>query len=322
MAILSAVVLFFIVIMIAYLLLSASKKTDSLSTDNSVSSAADQAESEAGLYESSDEIAEQETNASAENTFLYSLNEDTEFYAIENGTAYFDYSDGTLDGLYTGRPSDIYDGYVQLDYKDGEVLVESCYAMPISGAKILPAGVFSQITSQGVGYSGCAVACLYLMLKSENLNSVDSDTSYESLLSLAENNGYADQGSLLSLGGGMTFESMQAFCNDVFGRDLINAYSQSENPSDTVKKIIDSGKQATVLVKHSNGKIIADGELSHFIVITGYTESNGETYFIYANTYYTSNTTHGNPLLHISSEQLNETVNSDFSESKAIAYLN
>lgn len=103
---------------------------------------------------------------------------------------------------------------------------------------------------------------------------------------------------------------MQSFAKDFYGSKLVNAYS--EDAAEVLKNIIDNGSQAIVLVKvDMNGNITSSGGISHFIVVTGYIESEDGVIFIYANSYTHLQT--AIPLKHISREMLESSINSDLS---------
>lgn len=240
---------------------------------------------------------------------IYTVESDSAYYSLDNGGAQLDRPNGVIDGLFTGRPSEQYDDMIQLNTAEGEVLVWSYSAIEIANAKVLPLGAASQFTKSGRGESACAAASLSMVLG-------NGGGSYEQLLNSAE--AYADQGPLDSANGGMTFEAMQSFAKDFYGAKLVNAYS--ENATEVLKNIIDNGSQAIVLIKLDlNGNITSVGDVSHFIVVTGYIESEDGVSFIYANSYTHSQT--AIPLKHISGEMLESSINSDFDESKAIAYV-
>lgn len=316
-----SVVVFAIIVMLVYLVVSAVKPdntANSASQQQIVNSAKDPTENNENKTENSDNTAQSEGFTS-----LYMLNDDSEFYIVTPGTeeALFEYPDGTVGGLYTGKVSDKYPDYIEIDYKDVTALVDSRAAMPIGGAKVLPVGVISQITASGVGYSGCGPACLHMMIRNITPYEIANIPDYETLLYYAEDGGYADQGSLLPWGGGMSFDMVAALAKEVYDLEMINAYDNSRKPSEVIKELIDSGKQTIVLVKHENGKIVDSGDLSHFILVTGYTEIDGNLHFIYANTYYTENVDHGNPLLHISADWLDLSAGAQFSEPNSIIYI-
>lgn len=323
LAIMCSVVVFAIVVMLVYLVVSA-VKPDTDNTANSaaqqiVNSAKDPTEDNKNETENSNNVTQ-----SAEFTSLYMVDDGSDFYIVfpETEETLFDYPDGTVSGLYTGRVSDKYPDYIEIDYNDVTALVYSEDALPISGAKVLPAGVISQITSSGVGYSGCGPACLHMMLRNISLYETEANIpDYETLLYYAEDCGYADQGSLLTWDGGMSFDMLAALAKEVYGLEMVNAYDYSRKPSEVIKELIDSGKQAIVLVKHENGEIVDAGDLSHFILVTGYTEIDGNLHFIYANSYYTEDVDHGNPLLHVSADWLDISAGAQFSEPNSIIYI-
>jgi hypothetical protein len=299
-----------------------SDKTDSEITESEPESDNDTSspDSEIDTSKTDDEKPKEETIKP--DTVLYSIDRDTPYYDIpDNGKALFDYSDGTIDGLYTGHlmPETPYDKYIDIDYKNQNVLIPKEDAVPIDSAKVLPLGVISQITESDKGFSACGVACLFMMNEHSDKPPKDSKyADYESLLNYAEINGYADQGSLLGQNGGMTAGQLQQLALDMYGTKLDNKYSDKKLPSEVLKSEIDNGKQAIVLCKQSRGKIRENDGYDHFIVVTGYYISDNKIYFIYGDSYYDVNVKHGNPLKHISADLLDKSINADFNEPNAI----
>lgn len=305
--------------MLVYLVISAVKPDDvSESASQQIVNSENTADNDKNTAENSGN-----TTKSPEFTSLYMLNDESDFYLVNSGTgeALFDYPDGTVGGLYTGKVSEKYPDHIEIDYNDVTALVDSREAMPVGGAKVLPVGVISQITASGVGYSGCGPACLHMMIRNISSYETANIPDYETLLYYAEDNGYADQGSLLPWGGGMSFDMLAVLAKEVYGFEMVNAYDNSRKPSEIVKELIDSGKQAIVLVKHENGKIVDAGDLSHFILVTGYMEIDGDLHFIYANSYYTENVDHGNPLMHVSADWLDISAGAQFAEPNSIIYI-
>lgn len=264
----------------------------------------------------------QKQTYSPKEAVLYSVDRATPFYTIDcEGGVSFDSPDGAIDGLYTGRVSERYGGYFEIDYKDGAVLIGERSAVAVTSADVLPAGAISQFAEGIRGWSACGAACLYMLRSSLGAEGIaGSPQSYGALVGFAEKNGYADQGSLLEDGGGMSCTALERLAEDAYGITLENAYSEEEKPSDILKRLIDGGKQAITLCRHSGGSISSQSGAAHFILVTGYSETGGETVFFYANSYYESYPDHGNPLGHISSEILDSSVSADFDEPNAILY--
>lgn len=254
---------------------------------------------------------------------LYSVDRNTPYYApSESGEVFMDYTDGTIDGLYTGRVSKEYTGYIEIDYKDSYVLVDSDNALAVDTARVLPVGVISQITDSYDGYSACGAACLHMLTRDLSYELTDPTLeNYEELMKFAELNGYNDQGSLMSEDGGMSCYDLQRLAKDIYGLELRNAYGDAEKPSDTLRSLIDSGKQAIALCRHWNGNISEDRGMAHFILITGYVETDGKLEFLYANSFYTEYISHGNPIMHVDAESLDRSITSEFDEPNAILYV-
>lgn len=222
-----------------------------------------------------------------------------------------DYSK-SINGFYTGKYSKT-DNCVELNYKDSTVLIEENDVVPIPDGKVLASGVISQL-----GKSACGAACLYML--ANNAKVMDNMfTTYDSLLTYAEQNGYNNQGSLYSDSGGMDCNVLMKLASDAYSMNLVNKYSENEAPSVTVKNIIDSGKQAIVLVKRNGGDLIAEYVgFPHFVLVTGYQETEKETLFFYADSYYFDDITEPASLKYVSAPLFNDTVSAKFDEPNAI----
>jgi hypothetical protein len=324
-----------IVLIVIYLLIShtqSDKEKENTQQNSTASVSSDSAEeSDSYVYSKiPDPIAEGE-QLESRFTKLYSVADNTPFYIIDtqgNNDELLDtytlnasMADGVLQGMYTGHESADYSGYIQLDYKDGAAIVKEEYATEVDNAKALPIGIISQITENQTGYSGCGAACLHMMLKNTSYDTSSELTDYETLLNYAENNGFADMGSLLSSTGGMSAYSLMDLAKSAFGFEMLNAYDTNVRPSDTLKAIIDGGRQAIVLVKHNNGSIVTSSDIAHFIVVTGYISDGDKISFVYANSYYSYNSTHGNPLNEVDSDLLDTSASAQFEEPNAILYI-
>ncbi|MCD7742662.1 MAG: C39 family peptidase [Ruminococcus sp.] len=285
----------------------------------------DNNDSEKFVVANSDSSSTQEAlNTDSSEALLYTSDDTTDeaeavtftkLYFVDNNTGYFtddlSYPDGTLSGLFTGQVSSSQSGMIELDYNSDSVLINSSSALSVSNSVVLPISGVSQFLDSGDGGSGCGAAALTMLL--------DDTDNYSTLLSFAESNGYADQGSLNSYSGGMTYTSVAQLASDYYGVELVNVYNDSEAPSETLKKLIDDGHLAMVLVKVSSDAVISSsGVASHFIVVNGYIEENDELQFIYADSYNTN--TGAVPLSHISSTTLDAAVSTTFDEPNTICY--
>jgi len=303
-----------VIIVIPLILISkctTKNKTESDNVQANVTSTA----SALNSSESQTEIADDD-----QETYLFLVNDNTPFYAPdENETVLFDYADGNIGGLYTGRYSKIYQGYIEIDYREDYVLVNEGYSCVIDCTNIIKLGVISQLNSMGVGYSACGVACVYMLANSKNIGS-DEFFNYDRLLDYSEENGYGDQGTLLDTGGGMSAESIQKLAKNAYGIELSNAYDSDQKPSDIIKQLVDNGHQCIVLVKQQDGQIITQNGVSHFVLITGYIQSGDAIYFVYGNSYYTDSILSGHTLMLVRDELLNSSVSAHHDEPNAILY--
>lgn len=303
-----------VIIVIPLILISkctTKNKTESDNVQANVTSTA----SALNSSESQTEIADDD-----QETYLFLVNDNTPFYAPdENETVLFDYADGNIGGLYTGRYSKIYQGYIEIDYREDYVLVNEGYSCVIDCTNIIKLGVISQLNSMGVGYSACGVACVYMLANSKNIGS-DEFFNYDKLLDYSEENGYGDQGTLLDTGGGMSAESIQKLAKNAYGIELSNAYDSDQKPSDIIKQLVDNGHQCIVLVKQQDGQIITQNGVSHFVLITGYIQSGDAIYFVYGNSYYTDSILSGHTLMLVRDELLNSSVSAHHDEPNAILY--
>lgn len=288
LAILSSVVAFCIVLMLIYLLATASNNTKKNSANAAVQSQSDVAK----------KSTEANAQVSAEGCTLYYVNQDTDFFTADMLSDDLDAAEkeaaemesNTISGLYTGA---------EYDYETGD-------EMP-----------------QFTGYSGCGPACLYMLATSigAELNPTTAAespiTSYEELLDYAS--AYADQGDMSTDDGGMTSGSLCALARDVYALNLVNKYDAEQSPSAVVKSILDEGKQAIVLVNHENGRVVDKNANEHFILVTGYsTAADGTLRFVYANSYYYGDYSVGEPLLTLPADILDSSASLEFSEPNAI----
>lgn len=302
LAILSSVVAFCIVLMLIYLLATASNNTKKNSANAAVQSQSDVAK----------KSTEANAQVSAEGCTLYYVNQDTDFFTADMLSDDLDAAEkeaaemesNTISGLYTGTESATYAGYIELNYLDGTVFVPSTDVMPVSTSVILPLGSISQIIQTGAELNPTTAA-------------ESPITSYEELLDYAS--AYADQGDMSTDDGGMTSGSLCALARDVYALNLVNKYDAEQSPSAVVKSILDEGKQAIVLVNHENGRVVDKNANEHFILVTGYsTAADGTLRFVYANSYYYGDYSVGEPLLTLSADMLDTSASLEFSEPNAI----
>ena len=336
LAILSSVVAFCIVLMLIYLLATASNNTKKNSANAAVQSQSDVAKKNLlRLTRRSAPRAARFITLIRIPTFFTADMLSDDLDAAEKEAA--EMESNTISGLYTGTESATYAGYIELNYLDGTVFVPSTDVMPVSTSVILPLGSISQIIQTGAeydyetgdempqftGYSGCGPACLYMLATSigAELNPTTAAespiTSYEELLDYAS--AYADQGDMSTDDGGMTSGSLCALARDVYALNLVNKYDAEQSPSAVVKSILDEGKQAIVLVNHENGRVVDKNANEHFILVTGYsTAADGTLRFVYANSYYYGDYSVGEPLLTLSADMLDTSASLEFSEPNAI----
>lgn len=309
LAILSSVVAFCIVLMLIYLLATASNNTKKNSANAAVQSQSDTASEQSDVAKKSTEANAQ---VSAEGCTLYYVNQDTDFFTADMLSDDLDAAEkeaaemesNTISGLYTGTESATYAGYIELNYLDGTVFVPSTDVMPVSTSVILPLGSISQIIQTGAELNPTTAA-------------ESPITSYEELLDYAS--AYADQGDMSTDDGGMTSGSLCALARDVYALNLVNKYDAEQSPSAVVKSILDEGKQAIVLVNHENGRVVDKNANEHFILVTGYsTAADGTLRFVYANSYYYGDYSVGEPLLTLPADMLDTSASLEFSEPNAI----
>lgn len=306
-AFLAAIILLIVCVKMSF---AADKKKVSDKAANVNNSLAD---TKSGEQNETSEIAENPSTPADSGVYtgLYMIDEGSGLYSYDYDENYgltIDYPIGTVSGLYTGIKNPDAPETLIIAYKNERALVYAENAIKIENAKVLPLGAISQHTAWGGGESGCAVACLAMIM----------DGDYESMLEKGDY--YADQGSLSASSGGMTYDAMAAFCKDMYGRELKNAYSEDELPSVTIKRLIDEGRYAIVLVRMSNNYISGDGIVNHFIVVNGYIEQDGEIDFIYANSYY-YDYGGGIALRHIDPDMIDEAANFVYDEPRTVAYI-
>lgn len=79
---------------------------------------------------------------------------------------------------------------------------------------------------------------------------------YDKLIHFADDNGYSDQGSILSANGGMTADKLQELAKVVYGTKLKNAYSKNKDMTAVMCKLLDEGKKLIVLCSQKNSEIV------------------------------------------------------------------
>ncbi|SDA14264.1 Peptidase_C39 like family protein [Ruminococcus sp. YE71] len=254
-------------------------------------------------------------------TGLYQLDQKTPIYVQPDDAEapVTEYPDLYSKGYYTGRPFSEDGNYIEIDYRDGKALVPAENVMSDTSAIIMPVGMVCQITSGYVGYSGSAPACLHMMERYTGIKPVIPELSdYSQLLAYAQDHGYSDQGSLYLYGGGMSADAVMNFAKDIYGYQLVNAYDANRKPSEVVKEILESGRQAMVLVKFDNGDMVQESGLEHYMLFTGYTEKNGTPEFIYANSYREDKVDLGYPLRSCDADLLDKSAGAKFTNENAI----
>lgn len=218
-----------------------------------------------------------------------------------------------VSGYYTGYESSKYRGYAVIDYNYGTYLVDTSQAAIVDGAKVLSTAVVSQIDGKYAGYSACGPTAAVILLNAEK----NSDLHKDDLIKYSIKHNLNDQGSLMSMSGGMTSDNLIKLIN-AYGYSASNIYDNSLKPSSLLKQQIDSGKRAIVLVKYSGGIQRSEGA-AHFVVVCGYKYNGEKLCFYYADSFYSSSG--GNGLMKVSSNVLNSSMSGAFSEPNTILIL-
>ena len=216
--------------------------------------------------------------------------------------------------LYSGYYSLKYPSYAVLKFRYGEVLIKRSSVSVRSNAKILSTAAIGQFGDKIAGYSACGPAAASILINSEKNQSYNKDD----LILFSEKNYLNDQGSLRG-GGGMTAPKLL---------ELIKGYSKGKysarniydsNCASVLKKQIDSGHRAIVVVQYTSSIVTHYSSGTHYVVVCGYEYINGTLYFYYADPYYGNG---GRSLLRVSASILQSSINMVVREPKAIIVLN
>ena len=215
---------------------------------------------------------------------------------------------------YTGYTDPRYPGYVVLNYRYSKVLINSKWVSLCSNVNILSTSAVGQYGENILGYAACGPASVSILVNSEKNELWNKDD----LILYSERNWLNDQGSLRS-GGGMTSPKLiQLICNYSRGKySCRNIYGY--NPAAILKRQIDNGHRAIVVVQYTSQIVTHYASGTHFIVICGYEYIGNNLYFYYADPYYGNG---GRSLIRVSASLLTTSMNMVTREPRTILVLN
>lgn len=215
---------------------------------------------------------------------------------------------------YTGHVDYRYNGYIVIDYMSTEVLIKTSNVSKRSNAKILPTGAIGQYGGSIAGYSACGPTAVAILVNSEKNQSWSKD----SLILFSEKNSLNDQGSLRG-GGGMTAPKLLSLIKMYSGGKYTAKNIYSSNSTSTLKKQIDNGHRAIVVVQYTSTIVTHYNSGTHFVVICGYEYIDNVLYFYYADPYYGNG---GRSLRRVSASVLSKSMGMVVKEPKALIVLN
>lgn len=256
------------------------------------------AESQAELSEPDVEVVDTVPETETEySSLLYKVKTGTMVYAVtpdDYGNNYF-YEWGTASqGEYFCAENDeVLDGYVAIKFRgDVGYLKQDCVER-CENAIVLPTSPQSQLEGDIYGQSACGPTAACILVNNEKHLGWDKDV----LIQVSEAMGYNDQGNMQSLEGGMTGPRVVKMINEYSGGELIAENVFDPDSLNTLKSWISKGHRVITSVRYLESKGIVDtdkfktddGEAetsTHFVVMCGYYENNGQCTFFFADPYY------------------------------------
>lgn len=187
---------------------------------------------------------------------------------------------GYISGLYTGFETSSFPGYVVINTKSGNVLVNKSCTVKKNNAKVLQTVSIGQYGGGIAGYAACGPTAVTMLVNSEKKEKWNKD----SLILYSENHYLNDQGSLRNYGG-MTAPRILELIKGYSGGKYTAKNIFGSDPTRILRNQINSGHRAVVVVRYSTN-IDTYSYGTHFVVICGYEYINGNCYFYYADPFF------------------------------------
>lgn len=218
-------------------------------------------------------------------------------------------------GYFTGVEDEANKDYISIDFMFGTRLVKKGAAKQIDGAVALCTSTVSQRDGELSGDTACGPTAATIILNYDKGEHYNKDE----LIRYTEENGLADQGSIMSEEGGMTAPMILKLIESYSqGRyHAKNMYSDKVKPSVMLKEIIDSGKHSILSVRYAYGVVHHLNSVIHFICPCGYIMQEGQLYFYYADTTLNSDA----DLMMVSASEIDRSVAQVNTEPKCIIVL-
>jgi len=206
------------------------------------------------------------------------------FTASENVTDLNGTNVGTLkaNSIYSGYIDPEYPGKIVIDFMYIKCLVSDAHAVVKPNSKVLGTACIGQMGGKIWGQASCGPTAV-AMLTTWQAGTV---WNKDDLILYSEEHKLNDQGSLRKAGG-MTAPMMLQLISGYSNGEITasNIYG-SGNTVDVLKAQIDSGNRAIVVCQYTNSIVTHYNSGTHFVVVCGYEEVDGELFFYYADPYY------------------------------------
>lgn len=207
-------------------------------------------------------------------------------YYFKNSTAVYNTKlkkAGTVaaGSYYSGAADNTYPGYVMIDYMSEKYLVKKSAVTERKNAKVLRTGAVGQMGGSIYGRSACGPTAAAILVNGQKHEKWNKDD----LILYTEKMRLNDQGSLRG-GGGVTAPNMLKLINGYSNGKYTAKNIYASDPASILKKQIDSGNRAIVVVQYTSYIVTHYASGTHFVVICGYETIDGRLYFYYADPYY------------------------------------
>ncbi|MBR1864191.1 MAG: hypothetical protein IJ806_08915 [Ruminococcus sp.] len=298
------------------------------STPDTLPAAKEQTGSEAG--EEAREEKEEYVPVTREGGALYMVTDYTGLYSEIPDDVSSAYPDAlAYGGEYYSSYADMKEGeltegkFVPVVYQDRTMYLPAQYAQKVVGAKILPTSAIGQLGGSYYAYTGSGAAAAAILAVSEK----GADWDKDRLIEFCSSYGYDDLGSMLTLDGGMSAESVINMIRDYSGGEYIAENRFSIDNVNTLQDLIDQGHRVMTSVRYAADIGLTDTDINYLtgsttatqlIVVCGYSTEGGETYFYYADPYYY---TGGEGLKKVSSSFLESTIDAVDNDRTAMIVL-
>lgn len=262
-------------------------------------------------------------------TVLYKVKTGTMVYALtvdDYGNNYFyEWSAASQGEYYCAENTDVTDGYVAIKFRDEVGYLKQDAVEKCENAIVLPTQPESQLEGDIYGQSACGPTAACILVNNEKKLSWDKDV----LIQVSEAMGYNDQGNLQSLEGGMTGPRVVKLINEYSGGELIAENVFDPDSLNKLKELINGGHRVITSVRYLESQGIVESDKfkteqgkvdtsTHFVVMCGYYENNGQCTFFFADPYYNYG---GDALSSVDSKLLEKSISNVNTEPQTMIIL-